>query len=76
MPDHYYPRLSYEISEESYNRFINLIPWGLRTKIIALLLDDLLDLIEENGEIVLAAILNRTINASHVMKGLPKEARK
>ena len=66
------PRLSVEISESSSQRFTNLVPWGLRSKVMAVLLDDLLDRLEENGDIVLAAILNRTINVTHIMKGLPK----
>jgi hypothetical protein len=66
------PRLSVEISERSSQRFTNLVPWGLRSKVMAVLLDDLLDRLEENGDIVLAAILNRTVNVTHIMKGLPK----
>jgi hypothetical protein len=37
---------------------------------MAMLLEDLLDLVETHGNIVLAAVLNRSIGAKDVMKEL------
>ena len=76
MPNEYVPRLSIEITEEAFQRMTNRIPWGLRSKVMAMLLDDLLDLVEEHGEIVIAAILERSIATRNILKGLPKEVRK
>lgn len=69
----YIPRLSVEISEETYLRMQNKIPWGLRAKVMTILLEDLLDLIEEHGNLVIAAVLNRQITAKEVMKELRGE---
>lgn len=71
------PRLSVEISEETYFRMKDRIPWGLTTKVMSTLLEDLLDLIDEHGNIVIAAILNRSIGAKEVVKELrSKEVKK
>jgi len=76
MPEVYTPRLSVEISEETYLRMQNRIPWGLKSKVMVILLEDLLDLVEKHGDIVLAAIINRTISAQQVVKGLDKTIKK
>ncbi len=76
MPAEYVPRLSVEISSETFLRMQNRIPWGLRSKVMAILLEDLLDLIEKHGDIVLAAIINRTITSQHIIAGLNKTIQK
>jgi hypothetical protein len=48
----------------------NLIPWGLKTKVMVMLLEDLLDLVEAHGNIVLAAILDRRMGSREVIKEL------
>lgn len=70
MKTEYIPRLSVEISEETSHRMQNLIPWGLRSKAMTILLEDLLDLIETHGNIVLATILNRQLGVKDVVKEL------
>jgi len=72
VPVDYVPRISIEVSPELYDRFTNLIAWGLRSKILAPLIEDLCECIEQNGEIVLGAILKRSIDVSHIMKGVNK----
>lgn len=67
------PRLSVELNQDTYDRYVALLPWGLRGKIVTLLLEDLLSLIEENGDIVLSAIVNRVIRVNHIWTGLPKK---
>lgn len=66
----YVPKVSFEVTKEALERFDNVIPWGMKSKIMALLLDDLLDLIEKEGDIVLTALVKRVINVQHVMRGL------
>lgn len=68
MPHDYTPRLSIEIDEETYWRMKNLIPWGLTSKVMNILLSDLLDLVESHGNIVIAAIINRSLSAQNVVK--------
>ncbi len=70
MPNDYTPRLSVEITEELYKRMTNSIPWGLKSRVMSILLEDVLDLIDTHGEIVLAAIINRSIGAKHVVREL------
>lgn len=76
MPEVYTPRLSVEISEETYFRMQDRIPWGLKSKVMVILLEDLLDLIDSHGNIVLAAIINRTLSTQQVIKGLDKTIRR
>lgn len=64
-------RLTVDLDNHTYKRYVTLIPWGLRGKIIQLLLLDLLDIIEKNGTIVLSAIINRVLNIEHILQGLP-----
>ncbi|MFA6973091.1 MAG: hypothetical protein WC208_17060 [Gallionella sp.] len=70
MPTEYTPRLSVEISEETFKRMQDRIPWGLRTKVMSILLEDLLSLVESHGNVVLAAVLDRRIGAQDVVKEL------
>ena len=70
MPEQYTPRLSIEISQKTFFRMQNLIPWGLKTKVMVMLLEDLLDLVEAHGNIVLAAILDRRMGSREVIKEL------
>jgi len=72
MSTEYAPRLSVEVSAETYQRLTNRIPWGLKGKIMVILLEDLLDLVEKHGDIVLAALINRSLSARQVVKGLDK----
>jgi hypothetical protein len=72
MSSTYSPRLSVDLPEDLYFRFINAIPWGLRSKIMIVLLEDLLNLIDEHGSIVIPAVLERAIKVQQVVKGLNK----
>jgi len=72
VSEEYVPRLSVEISEETKQRFDNAIPWGLKSKVMNLLLEDLLSLIETEGDIVIMAIVNRAIGIEDVMQHLPR----
>jgi hypothetical protein len=69
----YRPRLSIEISDEQNLRKQRLIPvHGLQKALFSNILDDLLDLIEEQGQVVVGLILNGSVKAREVipcMKG-------
>lgn len=68
MPTLYTPRLSVVLSKATFDRMTDKIPWGMKTKIMVILLEDLLDMIDAHGNIVLAAILNRKIGAKDIVK--------
>jgi hypothetical protein len=73
MPkDEYVPRISVEVSEEQQIRFANAIPWGLRSRVLAILVEDLLSLVEKEGNIVIAALVERAIGIEEVVK-LPRK---
>ena len=55
----YRPRFSFEISEEQQERANKLIStYGLRKAVFSHILDEVLDLIDQHGEIVIGAILS------------------
>lgn len=55
----YKPRFTFEISEEARMRCDKLLNlYGLRRAVFQVILDDLLDLVEEKGIVVLAEIIS------------------
>ncbi len=70
----YRPRLSIDISEDLHKRYQDLVPWGLRSQLIIVLLEDVLNMIETYGDIVTALIIKRKLHAKDVLKGeVPKD---
>jgi hypothetical protein len=65
------PRIFAEVSDETAIRFANSISWGLRGKVVGLIINDLLDLIDREGDIVITALIQRVIRGEHIVKGLP-----
>jgi hypothetical protein len=61
-------RLSIEITHEDQIRMQNLIPWGVIGKIMRLLLIQVLDLVQQHGEIVLGALITGKITAYDLLK--------
>ena len=64
------PRITVIVSEELNRRITKNIPWGIKSRLIATMLEDLMDLIDQEGEIVLAAILSRQLGVRFIMKEL------
>jgi len=62
------PRLTVEISEEQAEKLSNYIPWGIRKALFQAIVDDIIDNIEQHGEIFLAAILSRTVKLNKKAK--------
>ena len=63
------PRLSLEIDEEQYKKLQNLIPWGVKNQIFRIIISDLIEVIEKEGPLVIAALLSRKIKLSDIVKG-------
>lgn len=61
-------RLSIEISAEEQARFQRLIPWSLMGRIMRILIKQVLDLVEEHGDIVLGALLTGQITTLDLLK--------
>lgn len=65
----YRPRLSVEIDETLQKRFQDIVPWGLRSQLMTVLLEDVLDMIEKEGDLVTALIIKRKLHAKDILKG-------
>jgi uncharacterized protein (DUF488 family) len=61
-------RLPIVITEEDMRRVHKLIPWGLTSRIMRILLIQTLDLLEEHGDVVLGALLSGKITALDLLK--------
>jgi len=73
MSDRYIPRLSIDIPQETQFRLQRLLPWGLRGRLFLALIEDVLDLIEEHGEDVIALFIAKRLRARDIiMKGVAK----
>jgi hypothetical protein len=72
----YIPRFSFEISEELKARANKLLAThGIRKAIITPILEDLLDMIEEHGQIVVGVILDESVKPREVIKCMAKAER-
>ena len=63
MSDKYIPRISIDITPEMQQRLQRLLPWGLRGRLFLVVIEDLLDLIEEHGEGVIALLVAKRLKA-------------
>jgi len=61
-------RLSVKISHEEQIRMHNLLPAGIISKVIRLLLLQTLDLVEKYGAVVLGAILSGKLSALDILR--------
>lgn len=72
----YKPRFSFEISEAQQKRVnVLLSTYGLRKSVFGPILDDLLDLIEAHGNIILGIILDGATKPKEIMPILNKAER-
>jgi hypothetical protein len=61
-------RLSVMITEEDQIRMRNVIPWGLISRVMRLLLMQTLDLIEEHGDVVIGALVSGKLTALDLLR--------
>ena len=77
MSENYVPRFSFEISEDLKDRANKILTThGLRKALMTPILEDLLDMIEEHGNIVVGIILDGSAKPKEIMKTLAKAERK
>lgn len=73
----YRPRFTFEISEEQSLRANRLITtFGLRRAIMSIVLDDVLDLIEKHGQMVIGIILDGAAKPHEILPTLAKAKNK
>lgn len=71
MNDDYKPRFSFEITEEQRQRTNELMSiYGIRKSLMGIILDDLLDLIEEHGSIVIGIILDHAAKPRDILSSI------
>lgn len=60
-PSEYRPRLTIDISEDQANALRDLIPWGLRRELFSLIVDDVISMVREHGELAIAIIISKKL---------------
>lgn len=71
--DDYRPRINFEITEEQKQRADKLIgQYGVRKAILQNVLNDILDLIEENGGIAIGLLMSPKIKPREILPSLHK----
>jgi len=77
MNSEYKAKFSFEISDEQKLRADKLISiYGIRKSIFSIILDDVLDLIENHGNIVIGAILDGAVKPREILPSLAKAKRR
>lgn len=73
----YTPRFTIEISEELKKRIDNSMgQYGLRRAVVTIVLEDLVTLIENNGQIIIGAILDGAAKPVSIMPILAQAKKK
>ena len=68
MPFEYRPRFSFDITDEQQARCDKLISThGMRKALFQPILDDLLDLLEEHGQIIAGIIMSKKAKPKEIM---------
>lgn len=71
MPDTYTPRFSFEISEQQQIRASKILyRHGVRKAVFNIILDDVLDLVEKHGEMVIGIICERGTKPREIIPSL------
>lgn len=77
MTTEYRPRFTFEISDEQQERAGRLfVTHGQRKSVMSIVLDDLLDLLEEHGQIIAGLILDKAVRPREVIPVLAKAERR
>ncbi len=77
MNDDYKPRFSFEVTEEQKIRSDKLLnTYGIRKAVMATILDDLLNLIEKHGQVIVGVLLDGAVKPREIMPSLAKAERR
>mgnify|MGYP006909290904 CR=1 FL=1 len=66
----YRPRLSIELDPDQFRRLQAIIPWGLQRHVFNEIVNDLIALVEENGEVALGLIISKAIRPRECLRVL------
>ena len=69
-------RFQFEISEEQYRRSLKCFEqYGLRKAVFSPILDEVMDMIEQHGHLVVAILLDKTTKIREIVPSLAKAER-
>ena len=66
----YRPRKSIDLTEKQFKKLQEYIPWGLSNELFRCIVEDLIELCEKHGPMVVAALVSRRVSAANVLKTL------
>ncbi len=67
------PRISVAITQREQERLQKTIPWGLQSAIIRTLMNGALDIIDEYGELGIAALLSGKVSTIDILRNIDKK---
>ena len=77
MTNDYKPRFSFEITEAQRKRADSLLStYGIRKNVFSPILDDLLDLLEEYGQVIVGVLLDEQAKPRDIIPSLRKAKEK
>jgi len=77
MNEDYHPRFSFEITGEQQLRANKLLTThGIRKAIFQVILDDLLDLIEDHGQVIVGVLLAQAAKTHEILPTMHEAKRK
>ncbi len=62
------PRLNVEITEEQDAALRKLIPWGMKHHLFSAIVDELIEVLKEHGEIAITAITCKKVKFIDILK--------
>ena len=63
------PRLSIDLGDERFKKLQDLVPWGVKTQLFLVIIDDLIDVLEKHGPMAVGAILSKKVKLVDILKG-------
>jgi hypothetical protein len=66
------PRLSVNLTHEEQERMQTLIPWGIQSAIVRTLINGMLNLIEEYGEVAIAMLLTGKVGIIDIVRTIER----
>jgi hypothetical protein len=77
MSDDYKPRFSFEITEEQQSRVNKAFgTYGIRKAVFSVILDDLLDMVEQHGQVVVGILLDRATKPRTIVPSMAEAERR
>jgi len=75
MSKHYIPKLTIELEEEQYFRLKNHLDYGELRPLMSAIVDDINDLIDEYGNMIVAVVAGKQVKPREVLPSLNKAER-